>query len=40
MKALTDQYRIADLCAAFAVSRSGYHAWQIRLPGPRERADL
>lgn len=40
MKALADQYRLTDLCAAFAVSRSGYHAWRIRLPGPRQRTDV
>jgi putative transposase len=40
MKALADQYRIADLCAAFAVSRSGYHAWQCRPPSPRQCADV
>jgi putative transposase len=40
MKTLTDQYRIADLCAAFGVSRSGYHAWQRRPPGPRQWADV
>lgn len=27
MKALQGQYRIGDLCAAFGVSRSGYHRW-------------
>ena len=28
-----------DLCAAFGVSRSGYHAWQGRAPSPRQQAD-
>jgi putative transposase len=40
MKAQAEQYRITDLCAAFEVSRSGYHAWRTRLPGPRQRADV
>jgi transposase InsO family protein len=40
MKVLANQYRVADLCAAFAVSRSGYHAWRTRSPGPRQRADV
>ena len=40
MKTLADQYGIADLCAAFAVSRSGSHAWQTRWPGPCQRADV
>jgi putative transposase len=28
MKTLQAHYRIEDLCAAFAVSRSGYHRWR------------
>jgi putative transposase len=28
MKELQSEYRIGDLCAAFAVSRSGYHRWR------------
>ncbi len=40
MKAQAQQYRITDLCAAFEVSRSGYHAWRVRLPGPRQQADV
>jgi len=40
MKVLANQYRVADLCAAFAVSRSGYYAWRTRLPGPRQRGDV
>jgi len=40
MKALADQYRIVDLCAAFGVSRSGYHSWRQRPPSLRQRADV
>ena len=36
MKQLQSAYRIGDLCAAFAVSRSGYHRW--RTAGPSRRA--
>jgi transposase InsO family protein len=36
---MTDKYPIQDLCAALAVTRSGYHAWIGRLPGPRAQAD-
>jgi transposase InsO family protein len=32
-------YPIAQLCAALAVQRSGYHAWAARQPGPRAQAD-
>ena len=35
MKALHSDYRIGDLCAAFGVSRSGYHRW--RTAGPCAR---
>jgi transposase InsO family protein len=40
MKALADQYRVVDLCAAFGVARSSYHAWQHRRPSARQRADV
>ena len=30
MKAHADQYRMAALCEALSVSRSGYYAWLIR----------
>lgn len=30
------EYAIVALCAALKVSRSGYHAWRQRVPGPRE----
>lgn len=32
-------YSISELCEAFAVSRSGYHAWNTREPSERARAD-
>lgn len=36
---MTLEYPIADLCEALAVTRSGYHAWASRRPGPRAQAD-
>jgi putative transposase len=33
------EYPIATLCAALQVSRSGYHAWRTRAPGPRAQAN-
>jgi transposase InsO family protein len=36
MKALQSDYRIGELCAAFGVSRSGYHRW--RTAGASARA--
>lgn len=39
MKILEAQHSLADLCAAFGVSRSGYHAWKSRPPSARQRAD-
>ncbi len=39
MKLLQDQYRIGDLCAAFAVSRSGYHRWRTAGPSARRSED-
>ena len=33
------EYPIAELCAALNATRSGYHAWAARLPGPRAQAD-
>ena len=33
------EYPIAELCAALNATRSGYHAWVARLPGPRAQAD-
>jgi transposase InsO family protein len=39
MKALSVEYSVADLCAALAVSRSGYYAWAARKPGRRAQAN-
>jgi transposase InsO family protein len=39
MKALEDQYPTRELCAAFAVSRSGYYAWKQRPLSARQRRD-
>ena len=36
---MNPDYAIIELCEAFAVSRSGYHAWAGRKPGPRAQAD-
>lgn len=33
------EYSISQLCAAFGVKRSGYHAWVKAPPSQRERAD-
>ena len=35
MKTLQGRYRIGDLCAAFGVSRSGYHRWRTAPPSAR-----
>ena len=39
MKALEPHYSLADLCLAFGVSRSGYHAWKSRPPSARAGTD-
>src|SRR5437867_13345674 len=39
IKTMNPEYPIADLCAALAVTRSGYHAWASRRPGRRAQAD-
>jgi putative transposase len=39
MKTLATQHLLADLCAAFGVSRSGYYAWRIRPPSARAGTD-
>jgi transposase InsO family protein len=39
MKTLQGQYRLGDLCAAFAVSRSGYHRWRTAAPSARACKD-
>jgi putative transposase len=36
---MTPEYAIADLCQALKVTRSGYHAWAARRPGPRAQAN-
>jgi len=36
---MSGHYPIAVLCATLAVTRSGYHAWATRRPGPRAQAD-
>jgi hypothetical protein len=35
IQAMQEEHSIAALCDALAVSRSGYHAWAARPPGPR-----
>ena len=40
MKALETQHPVIDLCAAFGVSRSGYHAWKSRPPSGRADTDV
>lgn len=39
MKALSCEYPVNRLCATLDVSRSGYHAWVTRAPGPRAQAN-
>jgi len=39
MKTLQADYRLGDLCAAFGVSRSGYHRWRVAAPCARVRKD-
>lgn len=39
MKTLLGQYRLADLCAAFGVSPSGFHRFQTAKPSPRAAED-
>jgi len=39
MKGLQISYRIGDLCAAFGVSRSGYHRWRRASVSTRARKD-
>jgi putative transposase len=36
---MSADYNLSLLCEVLAVSRSGYHAWASRLPGPRVQAD-
>lgn len=39
IQTLEGEHDLVDLCAALNVSRSGYHAWKRRAPGPRARAN-
>lgn len=39
MKTFEAEHVQSVLCAAFGVSRSGYHAWKTRPPSARQRAD-
>jgi putative transposase len=39
MKALRSQHQLGDLCAAFGVSRSGYHRWRTAEASARARED-
>jgi putative transposase len=39
MQALEQDYCLSELCAALAVSRSGYYAWRQRAPSPRQKAN-
>ena len=39
MKTLEGEYAIGDLCAAFDVSRSGFHRWRTAEPCERNRQD-
>ena len=36
---MQEDHCLTDLCAALAVTRSGYHAWAGRAPGPRAQAN-
>lgn len=36
---MSADYSVSELCEAFALSRSGYHAWVIRRPCARAQAD-
>ena len=39
MKTLQGEYAIGELCAAFEVSRSGFHRWRTAEPCERARED-
>lgn len=39
IKHMKAEHSLSALCAAFDVTRSGYHAWAKTGPGPREQAD-
>ena len=36
---MSTEYSIRELCAAFEVTISGYHAWEHRVPGQRAQAN-
>jgi transposase InsO family protein len=36
---MSSEYSIHELCAAFGVTHTGYHAWVRRVPGLRARAN-
>ena len=36
---MNDHYSVSELCEAFDVSRSGYHAWSTRAPSARDQDD-
>jgi transposase InsO family protein len=36
---MQSDYSVSELCEALAVSRSGFHDWASRAPGPRAHAD-
>jgi putative transposase len=36
---MNEHYSLSELCEAFDVSRSGYHAWATRAPSARAQAD-
>jgi len=37
---MSTDYSLSELCEAFDVSRSGYHAWASRQPSARDQADV
>lgn len=39
IQVMKKEYALRDLCAALAVSRSGYYAWQKRKPSLRQQAN-
>ena len=39
VQALQEEHSVAELCQALGVSRSGYHGWVAREPGPRAQAN-
>jgi putative transposase len=39
IQAMANEYPLTELCAAFAVSRSGYYDWCVRKPAARQQAN-